>query len=139
SRGPLLRKATALDWTGDPIEVEGRFRLGHGEHTYAQMLEHFKDYNDIVGDHPLNLGATNLALNAYMLTHDERYKRWVLDYVHAWRQRMIDNNGIIPPNIGLARKNGGPSRRTRVGGAYRRGVARLQPLTRPRPPRDRHP
>ena len=63
SRGPLLRKATALDWTGDPIEVEGRFRLGHGEHTYAQMLEHFKDYNEIVGDHPLNLGATNLALN----------------------------------------------------------------------------
>ena len=57
SRGPLLRKATALDWAGDPIEVEGRFRLGHGEHTYAQMLEHFKDYNDIVGDHPLNLGA----------------------------------------------------------------------------------
>ena len=24
--GPLLRKATALDWAGDPIEVEGRFR-----------------------------------------------------------------------------------------------------------------
>ena len=23
SRGPLLRKATALDWAGDPIEVEG--------------------------------------------------------------------------------------------------------------------
>ena len=74
SRGPLLRKATALDWAGDPIEVEGRFRLGHGEHTYGQMLEHFKDYNDIVGDHPLNLGATNLALNAYMLTHEERYR-----------------------------------------------------------------
>ena len=55
SRGPLLRKATALDWAGDPIEVEGRFRLGHGEHTYAQMLAHFKDYNDIIGDHPLNL------------------------------------------------------------------------------------
>ena len=50
SRGPLLRKATALDWAGDPIEVENRFRLGHGEHSYEQMLEHFKDYNDIVGD-----------------------------------------------------------------------------------------
>ena len=52
SRGPLLRKATALDWAGDPIEVENRFRPGHGERSYAQMLEHFKDYNDIVGDHP---------------------------------------------------------------------------------------
>ena len=34
SRGPLLRKATAVDWAGDPIEVENRFRLGHGEATY---------------------------------------------------------------------------------------------------------
>ena len=25
SRGPLLRKATALDWAGDPIEVASRF------------------------------------------------------------------------------------------------------------------
>ena len=35
SRGPLLRKATALDWAGDPIEVENRFRPRHGERTYA--------------------------------------------------------------------------------------------------------
>ena len=28
SRGPLLRKATGLDWAGDPIEVEGRCRPG---------------------------------------------------------------------------------------------------------------
>ena len=26
SRGPLLRKATALDWAGDPVEVANRFR-----------------------------------------------------------------------------------------------------------------
>src|SRR5262249_18851555 len=69
SRGPLLRKATALDWAGDPIEVENRFRLGHAERSYKEMLEHFKDYNDIVGDHPVNLLATSLALNAYMLGH----------------------------------------------------------------------
>ncbi|HLQ43618.1 MAG TPA: hypothetical protein VK137_02730, partial [Planctomycetaceae bacterium] len=41
SRGPLLRKATALDWAGDPIEIEGRFRPGHGERTFAEMLKHF--------------------------------------------------------------------------------------------------
>ena len=35
SRGPLLRKATALDWAGDPIEVENRFRPRHGERSYA--------------------------------------------------------------------------------------------------------
>ncbi|SVE16464.1 uncharacterized protein METZ01_LOCUS469318, partial [marine metagenome] len=55
SRGPLLRKATALDWAGDPIEVKDRFRPGHGEADFAQMLDHYKDYNDVVGDHPLNL------------------------------------------------------------------------------------
>jgi hypothetical protein len=64
SRGPLLRKATALDWAGDPIEVAHRFRPGHGEHSYAQMLEHFKDYNDDVGDSLMNLSATTLALDA---------------------------------------------------------------------------
>src|SRR5947209_13038279 len=31
SRGPLLRRATALDWAGDTIEVENRFRPRHGE------------------------------------------------------------------------------------------------------------
>jgi hypothetical protein len=138
SRGPLLRKATALDWTGDPIEVEGRFRLGHGEHTYAQMLEHFKDYNDIAGDHPLNLGATNLALNAYMLTHEERYKRWVLDYVGAWRQRMIDNGGIIPTNIGLDGKIGGACGGKWYGGVYGWGFTVIDPVTRRRVNRNYH-
>ena len=50
------------------------------------MLEHFRDYNDIVGDHPQNLLATTLALNAYMLTHEPKYKTWLLEYVDAWRQ-----------------------------------------------------
>ena len=32
--------------------------------------------------------ATTLALNAYMLTHDRKYRDWLLEYVDAWRQRM---------------------------------------------------
>lgn len=74
SRGPLLRKAEAVDWAGDPIEVRGRFRPGHGEDSYEAMLLHFRDYNDIVGDHPQNLLATTLALNAFMMTQDEKYR-----------------------------------------------------------------
>jgi hypothetical protein len=109
SRGPLLRPATALDWAGDPVEVEGRFRPGHGERNYEDMLAHFKDYNDIVGDHPLNLLSTSLALNAYALTGEERYRRWLLEYVDAWRQRMIENGNIIPTKIGLDGRIGGPS------------------------------
>ena len=76
SRGPLLRKATALDWAGDPIEVEHRFLLAHGEKSYEEVLAHFKDYNDVAGDHPSNLLATALALNAYMLDHDPKYKQY---------------------------------------------------------------
>ena len=130
SRGPLLRKATALDWAGDPIEVEHRFRPGHGESSYKQMLEHFQNYNDIVGDSPMNLAATSLALNAYMLTHNARYKTWILEYVEAWRQRMISNGGIIPSNIGLDGKIGGECQGKWYGGVYGWGFTVLNPSTK---------
>jgi hypothetical protein len=68
-RGPLLRKATGLDWAGDPIEVKGRFRLGHGEETYEQMVAHFQDYNDIVG-RPSAKPASHLA--GAQRVHDDR-------------------------------------------------------------------
>lgn len=118
SRGPLLRKATALDWAGDPIEVEHRFNLLHQERTFDEMLAHFVDYNDIVGDHPLNLLATTLVLNAYMLTGDAKYKDWLLDYVGAWRERMQENGGVIPSNIGLDGKIGGATNGKWYGGVY---------------------
>ena len=129
SRGPLLRKATALDWTGDPVEVENRFQLGHGERNYEEMLAHFKDYNDIVGDHPLNLLSTSLATNAYLLTGDEKYREWVLEYVDAWRQRMIDNNHIIPSNVGLDGVIGSECEGKWYGGAYGWGFTVEVPQT----------
>ena len=118
SRGPLLRKATGLDWAGDPIEVKGRFKPRHGEGTYEQMVEHFKDYNDIVGDHPSNLLATSLAMNAFMLTGEEKYRDWLLEYVDAWNQRMHENGGIIPTNIGLDGTIGGETDGKWYGGVY---------------------
>lgn len=138
SRGPLLRKATAVDWAGDPIEVENRFRLGHGEHSYQEMLDHFKDYNDVVGDNPLNLLATTLATNAYMLTHDEKYKRWVLEYVDAWRERMIANGGIIPSNIGLDGKIGSEAGGKWYGGVYGWGFTVLDPAAKKEAHRNVH-
>ena len=84
-----------------PIRVENRFHLGHGERTYEEMVAHFKDYNDIIGDHPQNMGATTLAANAFMLTGEEKYKQWLLEYVDAWIERTEANDGIIPSNIGL--------------------------------------
>lgn len=129
SRGPLLRKATAVDWAGDPIEIENRFRLGHGERNYKEMLEHFQDYNDIVGDHPLNLVATCLPMNAFMLEHEEKYKKWVLEYVDAWRERMIENKGIIPSNIGLDGTIGGAAGGKWYGGVYGWGFSVKVPQT----------
>ncbi len=118
SRGPLLRRATALDWAGDPVEVAGRFAPRHGETSYEQMLEHFRDYNDVVGDHPQNLLATSLALNAFALTGDAKYRDWAVSYVDAWRERMVANDGIIPTNIGLDGTPGGGAGGKWYGGVY---------------------
>jgi len=129
SRGPLLRKATGLDWAGDPIEVEHRFRPGHGERTYQEMVDHFKDYNDIIGDHPQNLRTTILALNAYALTHEKKYKDWALEYADAWVERAKANNGIMPSNIGLDGKIGSATGGKWYGGVYGWGFSVVVPQT----------
>jgi len=51
-------------------------------------------------DVPLNLAATSLIANAYMYTGDARYKTWITDYVSAWMDRVKQNGGVIPDNIG---------------------------------------
>ena len=48
------------------------------------------------GDCASNLTATALVTNAYLYTGDEKYKRWVVEYVEAWMDRIEQNNGIIP-------------------------------------------
>lgn len=118
SRGPLLRKATALDWAGDPIEIEGRFRPLHHERSFEEMLEHFREYNDVVGDNPLNLGATTLAFDAYALTGEAKYRDWLLGYVDAWMERTRANGGLIPTNVGLDGVIGGECGGRWYGGVY---------------------
>lgn len=53
-----------------------------------------------------NLAATGLVTNAYLYTGDEKYKKWVLEYVDAWAERTRQNNGILPDNIGPTGKIG---------------------------------
>src|SRR5438876_6896053 len=69
SKGPMLRKATAIDWVGDPFDVTG-FVAVHGECTFDQFLAHYREYTDVIGDNCLNLVATTLPLNAYLLAHE---------------------------------------------------------------------
>ncbi len=118
SRGPLMRKTTSVDWTGDPSEVRNRYAAGHGEENYEEFLFHFKDYHDTQGDVPLNLMSTTLALNAYMLTGETKYRTWILEYVDAWYERMKANNWVIPSNIGLDGTIGGAALGKWYGGAY---------------------
>ena len=108
SRGPMLRKATSLDWVGDPFDVS-KFVALHGEGSYEQFLAHYQEYTDVVGDHFLNLVATTLPLNAYLLDNEPKYKRWLVDYMDAWLARMKQNGGVIPSYVALD----GTSRRAR--------------------------
>lgn len=129
SRGPLLRKATAVDWAGDPIEIEHRFKPGHGERNYQEMLDHFKDYTDVIGDHPQNLLATTLPLNAFALTHDEKYRRWALEYADAWLERAASNGDIFPSNVGLDGRIGSAVGGKWYGGVYGWGFTVIDPVT----------
>ena len=124
SRGPMLRQATALDWVGDPFDTTGFVAL-HGESTYEQFLEHYQEYTDVVGDHFLNLVATTLPTNAYLLTGEARYRRWIVEYMDAWLARMKQNDGIIPSFVDLDGTIGGPDAgggATPTGGASARST-----------------
>ena len=135
SRGPMLRKATSIDWVGDPFDVK-LFDAEHGESTFKQFLAHYEEYTDVVGDHFLNVAATTLPTNAYLLTGDEKYKRWVVDYMDAWLGRMKENGGIIPSHVGLDGKVGGADGKW-WGSAYGWGFSPVNPVTGKREDRNR--
>ncbi len=54
------------------------------------------------GDAVVNLLATTLGTNAYLLTGDAKYRDWVLEYTEAWMERTDANGGIVPDNVGLS-------------------------------------
>ena len=80
SRGPLLRQATSIDWVGDPFDPTGFVTL-HAERNFKEMLAHYEEYHDVVGDSFLNLPATVLPMDAYLVTGDDKYKRWIVEYM----------------------------------------------------------
>jgi hypothetical protein len=137
SRGPMLRKATALDWVGDPFDVKG-FDALHGESTFEQFLAHYQEYTDVVGDHFLNLPATTLPLNAYLLAGEAKYKKWIVEYMDAWLDRMKQNGGIIPSFVDLDGTIGGKQGRW-WNNAYGWGFSPVNPVTGKREDRNRIP
>ena len=64
-----------------------------------------------------------------MATGEQKYRDWLLEYVDAWRQRMLENGGIIPTNIGLDGKIGGGTDGKWYGGVYGWGFTVVEPQT----------
>lgn len=54
------------------------------------------------GDAVVNLASTTLATTAYLMTGREEYRDWALDYTDGWIDRMNQNDGILPDNVGLS-------------------------------------
>jgi hypothetical protein len=135
SRGPMLRAATSLDWVGDPFDVK-LFVAEHGESSFEQFLAHYAEYTDVVGDHFLNLAATTLPTNAFLVTGDQKYRRWIVEYMDAWLDRMRQNGGVIPSHVDLEGRIGGADGRW-WRGAYGWGFSPVNPVTGQREDRNR--
>lgn len=54
------------------------------------------------GDVATNLIVTSLIANAYLMTNQEKYREWIVEYVRAWMERAQRNGGLLPDNIGLS-------------------------------------
>ncbi|UCC25472.1 MAG: hypothetical protein JSU98_17375, partial [Gemmatimonadales bacterium] len=91
SLGPRLTPVGPVDWEG----LNPSLRFWSVAAT------------DVRGDHPLNMAAAMVPFTAFLLTQDEKYRDWVLDYIGAWRDRTEQNGGNIPSNIGLDGTIGG--------------------------------
>ncbi len=95
SRGAKVTPATEMDWGGAPVDGA------------PERLTRYSTASNIRGDHPLNLCATALGFNAFALTGEQRYRDWTVEYARAWRDRVMENGGNIPTNIGLDGTIGG--------------------------------
>ena len=106
SRGPKLTFASETDWGGEPVE------------GFPERQNRYSTAGNIKGDHPLNLLTTTLAINAYMLKGEKKYSDWLLEYTNAWYDRIIENKGNIPTNIGLDGTIGGEWNGKWYGGTF---------------------
>ena len=58
------------------------------------------------GDSVPNLAVTSLVTNAFILTQEEKYREWVVEYTDAWWARARDNDWLIPDSVGHSGKVG---------------------------------
>jgi len=116
SRGPRF-VTTELDWSTHrddlapyPLPYDDIPGITSGkawldDALYPRLLSVMND-RMMRGDVPLNLTASSLVLHAYLYRGDAKYREWILGYVDAWKDRMRQNGGILPDNVGLTGKIG---------------------------------
>src|SRR5690606_10007098 len=68
SRGAKLTPASEMDWGGLPVEGD------------PDRLTRYATASNIKGDHPLNFATTALGFNAFLLSREERFRDWALEY-----------------------------------------------------------
>jgi hypothetical protein len=93
----LLTHGHASLWPLSHEDFEPGWEKDPAKHAEIQQL-----YDRVVirGDTPISLSSTSLVANAYLYSGDEKYRRWIVDYVGAWMDRIHRNGGIIPDNVG---------------------------------------
>lgn len=79
--------------------VDGPIADWNDDRVYGEILR-LLNARQMRGDVPLNLTSTSLITHAYLYTGDERYRRWVLDYLESWATRIAANDGLCPDNVG---------------------------------------
>ncbi len=115
SRGPLLTQATEAEWGGPP---RPRHDPRPGQLPRTERWTRLGYTVSLRGDHPQNMLATNLAMTAYLLTGEAKYRDWILEYIDAWVERARRNRGNLPSNIGLDGSIGGEWDGKWWGGVY---------------------
>ncbi|MEM7031545.1 MAG: hypothetical protein AAF629_18430 [Chloroflexota bacterium] len=65
-------------------------------HQMGQAMHDRMGQGDVAG----NLIITSLITNAYLMTGDERYRAWIIEYIDAWVKRAQENGGLLPDNVG---------------------------------------
>jgi hypothetical protein len=109
------RDKTAPNWDAEHKIIRGTHNGSKGP-RFGPKMDNWPDSEKFVsfsrgddhlrGDYPMNLITTALTTNAYMLTGDEHYRDWTLEYANVWRERAVANDGMIPSNVGLGGKVG---------------------------------
>ena len=130
SRGPLLRKATGLDWAGDPIEVENRFRPRPRRaqlRADARPLQGLQRHRRRPSPEPQRHHAGPERLHADARTEVQGLAARIRRRLAA--SAIADNGGIIPTNIGLDGTIGGAAGGKWYGGVYGWGFTVIDPVT----------